>query len=325
MERFENILFIVGGKGWEKGGLLRAVNLARHNQGSLTLLEVQEPFVPQVELYREKWSLAEIHHSIEQKQLSRLQEVVRPYLDSVPITIQVKTGTPFLEIIREAVRNKCDLVMKTAQVSSDLKERFFGSTDMHLLRKCPCPVWLMKPGEPHRYSNILAAVDIEPPSHREEGEALNMQILEMAASLALSETGQLHIVHSWDLFVERSLRFDFQQFSKAEVDAWVHEEKIAHTRWLNRTLAKLEQSQGRETMEYLAPQIHLLRGNERRTIPTLVKRKQADLIVMGTLVRTGLSGFLIGNTAESILSQVECSVLTVKSPSFVTPVSLNGE
>ncbi|MDJ0891306.1 MAG: universal stress protein, partial [Gammaproteobacteria bacterium] len=43
-----------------------------------------------------------------------------------------------------------------------------------------------------------------------------------------------------------------------------------------------------------------------------------------TVGRTGIPGFFIGNTAENLLSQVECSVLTVKPSGFVTPVELAG-
>ena len=43
---------------------------------------------------------------------------------------------------------------------------------------------------------------------------------------------------------------------------------------------------------------------------------------MGTVCRTGIAGFFIGNTAESILQQVDCSVLTVKPDGFVSPVVL---
>ena len=34
-------------------------------------------------------------------------------------------------------------------------------------------------------------------------------------------------------------------------------------------------------------------------------------------------GFFIGNTAESVLQQVNCSVLTVKPEGFVSPVTLD--
>ena len=41
---------------------------------------------------------------------------------------------------------------------------------------------------------------------------------------------------------------------------------------------------------------------------------------MGTLARTGIEGYLIGNTAETVLQRVECSVLTTKPDGFVSPV-----
>lgn len=59
----------------------------------------------------------------------------------------------------------------------------FGSDDMHLLRKCPCPVWLIKPQTPKAYRRILAAVDVDaayPPQEMEARRTLNHQILEMA-------------------------------------------------------------------------------------------------------------------------------------------------
>jgi nucleotide-binding universal stress UspA family protein len=44
---------------------------------------------------------------------------------------------------------------------------------------------------------------------------------------------------------------------------------------------------------------------------------------MGTVARTGISGFFMGNTAETILNQLDCSVLAVKPQGFVTPVTLD--
>jgi universal stress protein E len=35
---------------------------------------------------------------------------------------------------------------------------------------------------------------------------------------------------------------------------------------------------------------------------------RADLVVMGTIARTGISGLIIGNTAESILDQLTWAV-----------------
>jgi nucleotide-binding universal stress UspA family protein len=57
-------------------------------------------------------------------------------------------------------------------------------------------------------------------------------------------------------------------------------------------------------------------------IPRLAKELRADLVVMGTIARTGISGLFIGNTAETIFDQLSCSVLAIKPPGFKTPVNL---
>ena len=80
----------------------------------------------------------------------------------VPAGGKMLYGTAFLEIIREVLRNGHDLVMTAAEGRAALKDRLFGSTAMHLMRKCPCPVWVVKPTQPETHTRILAAVDPYP-------------------------------------------------------------------------------------------------------------------------------------------------------------------
>lgn len=79
---------------------------------------------------------------------------------------------------------------------------------------------------------------------------------------------------------------------------------------------------GAETYDYLAPKSHLCRGDAATVIPELAKTLHADLVVMGTVARTGIAGWLIGNTAEAVLEQLQCSVLAVKPVGFISPVTL---
>ena len=53
----------------------------------------------------------------------------------------------------------------------------------------------------------------------------------------------------------------------------------------------------------------------------VAKEKDADLIVLGTHGRTGLSHVLIGSVAEKVVHHAHCGVLTVKHPQykFVAP------
>jgi nucleotide-binding universal stress UspA family protein len=66
-----------------------------------------------------------------------------------------------------------------------------------------------------------------------------------------------------------------------------------------------------------------LKGRPAPTIIRRVEEEKIDTLVMGTVARVDIAGFFIGNTAETILSRVTCSVLAVKPEGFVTPVTLN--
>ena len=46
----------------------------------------------------------------------------------------------------------------------------------------------------------------------------------------------------------------------------------------------------------------------------------ADLVVMGSIGRTGIPGFIIGNTAEDMMQAINASILAVKPAGFVSPV-----
>ena len=83
---------------------------------------------------------------------------------------------------------------------------------------------------------------------------------------------------------------------------------------------QLENLAERHAVAELGGELHLVEGPAGEVLPELVRRLDINLIVMGTVARTGLSGLIMGNTAETILNSVGCSVLTVKPDGFVSPV-----
>lgn len=71
-----------------------------------------------------------------------------------------------------------------------------------------------------------------------------------------------------------------------------------------------------------SPHVNLIKGAPGYVIPELVGKAQIELLVMGTVCRSGIPGVMIGNTAEQVLSDVDCSVLTLKPDGFKSPVTL---
>ena len=72
-----------------------------------------------------------------------------------------------------------------------------------------------------------------------------------------------------------------------------------------------------------SPHLHIKKGDPNDLIPEFVREYDIELVVMGTVGRTGVPGFFIGNTAEEILSQIDCSVLAIKPPGFESPVTIS--
>ena len=97
------------------------------------------------------------------------------------------------------------------------------------------------------------------------------------------------------------------------VDVMVRDTEAVHRDQLN-VLAE------RHHLGELGASIHMVSGEPGVVLPRLAEHLDIGLIVMGTVGRTGLKGLIMGNTAETILRSVRCSVLAVKPAGFVTPV-----
>lgn len=86
---------------------------------------------------------ATLHELALQEYIKQLQMMIAPFEDEgVKTTTKVLYGTPFLEIIREVLRSKHDLVMMTAEGKSRQKEVILGSTAMSRRDLSPRQDWL---------------------------------------------------------------------------------------------------------------------------------------------------------------------------------------
>jgi nucleotide-binding universal stress UspA family protein len=321
MQRFKNILFVAESTDHSSAALKRAVTLAINNQASLTIIGVVAALPRHMKMAITAVTPAELLDMVVAERRHELMDMAKAVTpnDRPLSVVKVLVGDAFIEIIREVLRNDHDLVIKPVEDHGGIKRTLFGSSDMHLLRKCPCPVWIVKPSAHEHYRNILAAVDRDPEDV--ENDALNRQILEMSTSLALAEFSELHVVHAWSIAFEDTLRSPRAGYSLADVDAILREEENSHKRWLDDLLHQFR-VRDVDAVKYLTPQLHLVKGNPRYEVPKLAAQLNVELIVLGTVGRVGIPGLLMGNTAEEILAQIDCSVLAIKPPGFVSPVSL---
>ena len=327
MQRFKDILYVVTHDSVNDVAINHAVTLANNNQARLTIVQVIDKTPSSIKLSGQTLSTESFCEKRVTEHQKKLQELVSTLEQKIEIQTKILIGISFLEIICQVLRNKHDLVIKTAERGT-LLDRVFGSDDMHLLRKCPCPVWLVKPKAPKKYQRILASVDIADDYSPEESKTrhlLNLQIVEMASSLALSEFAELHIVNVWETIGESAMRSASMGMRDVDVFAYIEEVRQQHQQKLNVLMSEVKSKLGRNALNYINPQLHLLKGFPRKEIPLLAKSIKVDLVVMGTVARTGISGFFMGNTAETILNQLNCSVLAIKPMGFKTPITLTEQ
>ena len=313
MTKFRNILLALHGKDNEEKAIRRAFALAKNNKAKLTVVDVLEELPIKMKDLLKIVSVQELEEAAIKERLSDIKGLIKSAEAKTRIKAETKVlvGKPQIEIIKEVLRNNNDLVMKTPEGKGTRRLTLFGTIDINLMRKCPCPVWMVKPSKSIKYSRILAAVDPDP-FERVRNE-LNKEIMELAVSISQSEKSELHIVHAWRLWGESALRGLRVRASEAEMNRLLQATRNFHKRWLDNLLAEFP-------LANLEHKVHLRKGDPGILIPDIAKKERIDLIVMGTVCRTGIPGLIIGNTAESVLNQVDCSLLTVKPYRFISPI-----
>jgi nucleotide-binding universal stress UspA family protein len=302
--------------------LARAVSLAEKNQAVLTVVDVVPIEVVQVDMALPPGGpvSTKLQAFIVAERRNTLNTLLQPYRQRLSIRVDVLIGKTYIEVIRAVIKNGHDLVMKPAENPS-WSHMLFGNDDLHLLRKCPCPTWLMKSSEKSNYRNIVAAVDFDPLHPSTTERDLNREILGVAGRTALADKASLHLVHAWEAF-DDTHKLTRDEATEENLAGYAIKEYAQHQKGLFVLAEELRRSIGKDAYDALEPSFHLPRGNAKKLITSLVMELKADLVVMGTVGRTGVMGMVIGNTAEAILDQLSCSVLAIKPPEFKTQVQM---
>lgn len=219
--------------------------------------------------------------------------------DEAPIAVEleVRWGVPWEVVLSLVERDGADLVLKPARGLSHSGRVFFGATALHLFRRSPCPVWVVgDDGELPR--RILIAID---PSLDPTRREMASKLLAWGDSLRTATGAQVEVVSAWQAAGADLLK---EQLEPAEYNAYVDD-----------ALARAEQGLEALVQSHATgpstTRCHLLAGSARDVIPEFAEDRGFDLVLVGTLGRTGLAGEILGETAEMILRGVRCSVLAV--------------
>lgn len=310
MQRFKNILLVTSDPSQPDAAFTRALQLARQNEARLTIVSVVDS-LPSTTRWLPALSLEELEEVAIDTRYELLEQLITPLQErGQDVSVRVLCGIPFLEIIQQVLRAEHDLVV----IGTDQEEQErhqFGSTTLHLLRKSPCPVWVVPLDRPPRYARILAVVDMK--QGLEESQRVNQTVLELATSLAAMDDSELHIVHPWSLYGEEALWGRRLRLPPEEVRLIVEEARSLRLAWLDDLLEE-------QNLGSVRHHVHLIKGESARVVTQLAADLRAEVMVLGTVERSDIPGLLISDTAEEILRSADCSVIGVKPPGFKSPV-----
>jgi nucleotide-binding universal stress UspA family protein len=293
----------------------QALKLARGTNLDLTLLDVAEPAPAETRTLLGRATLDTLQAAaVEQRTSAMAALAAQAKSAGVRVITRIAAGVPFQVAIQTAVRDQHDVLLKTIDRHSPPSRSTQGSADKNLLRKCPCPVWLLAAVDVPEPGSIVAAVNPDPSAP--EDRALGAEILRMAAAIAASDQVALNVVHAWKVFGELLLRGPKPLVSDQEVDHIMGQALNRHVRFLDELIAGTP-------LSGVVAKPHVVHARAADAIIDFVQSQPTRLLVIGTVGRTGIPGFLIGNTAEQVLSEVTCSVLALKPRGFVSPVTID--
>lgn len=207
-------------------------------------------------------------------------------------TQQAWFDSPHQTIITVLREEGCGLVVKQHFPDNPLKKALITPDDWKLLRYSPCPVLMVKTDRPWTGGIILAAVDVgnSDGAHR----TLHHGIVTNGSEVARLAKGTLHVIsaHPSPMLSAADPTFQVSESIRATY------------------LEKCRAFQ--QECEIPDECLHIEEGPADVLIPHMAHKLGAVVTIIGTVARTGISGALLGNTAEVVLDSLESDVLVVK-------------
>ncbi|MGQ4275920.1 universal stress protein UspE [Pseudidiomarina sp. E22-M8] len=309
MSCVNNILVVLDPDKQQQKALNRALHLARISQASVTLMLSIYDFSYEMTTMLAAEERNTMRDSLIKDRKVWVEDLLEDYnTRDLDITITVLWhNRPYEAIIETAISGEYDIIVKATHPHEGLAHLIFTPTDWHLLRKAPCLVLLVKEHEWPEHGKVLAAIHTT--GEHDHHDSLNHRITEAAQGFASCLHSEVHLINAYP-GAPVTIAAEIPEF-----DTGNYREVIAE----NHQQALAEHAQRFSIAESCQ---HVREGLPEQVIPELAEELDAELVVLGTIGRTGISAALLGNTAEHVIEQINCDLLAVKPAGFESPVKV---
>jgi nucleotide-binding universal stress UspA family protein len=203
----------------------------------------------------------------------------------------VGNGVAFDEITQQAAARDVNVIFIGACQRSKDDVISVGTTAARLRRKAVRPVWMVKPGSAPRLTQVLCPIDSSKASGRALRNAIHVARGCHAELTVLTVAADSSTYYEGLGDIDADLPETSSQRAPAQFDRFLREHDFYDVNW-KRTVRQ---------------------GDPAREILKVARETQSDLLVMGSVGRTGLTRILIGGVARKVARQMPCSIITVRS------------
>lgn len=305
---YSRLLVVLDSENDQQYALARGIKLARLEQSSLTLFVSIYDFSYEMTTMLSGEERENMRISLVAERREWVQALLSKF-DVRDLTIDIEVvwhHRPFEAIISYCIEAGHDLIIKGTRKHDKLQSVIFTPTDWHLLRKAPCTVLLVKEREWPPHGQIIAAVNAS--AEDESHKSLNERIIEAGKHMSDKLQAELHLINCYPP-APLNMAIEIPEFDTSDYQANVRS-------YHQKSLANLA-----EQHALAASSLHVREGLAEGQIPALAQEIDAELVVLGTIGRTGFTAALLGNTAEHVIEQLDCDVLAIKPAGFRSPLS----
>lgn len=303
--KFNNILVVLNPENDKQYALARAVRLAQEqkspNPVNITLfLAIYDLSYEMSALLSSEERTEMRHNVIEQRKLA-IQPYIEKYAsDGIQFSSTVVWQSNEAEAItREVETHNYDLVVKYTKAEESLKSLIVTPVDWQILRKCPTPILVVKDGDWKHQRRILVAVNVSD-DENEAHSSFNDELVSLSMDLADSlDRGNIHLVTAYPP-TPINMAIDLPEFSTGDGNNGLRGQYLLNMKAL------------RQKYGISDDHTHVLEGFPEDVIPQVAEKLEAELVILGTIGRTGLSAAFLGNTAEHVISKLNCNLLAIK-------------
>jgi nucleotide-binding universal stress UspA family protein len=200
-------------------------------------------------------------------------------------------------IIEEAGAFRADLVILGSRGHGAIATLLLGSVSSEVVDHAPCPVLVARS---RSLSRAVFATDESPSAEAAEAILAQWPIF---AALPIHVLSVAEVVHPWTTGIAPTM---YGQALDAFAEE-LRESKAQHERIAADAASRLRDS-GR------GADAEMRDGDAAGEIIAVAEHRRADLIVLGSRGRTGLTRLLLGSVARNVLSGSTASVLVVHEP-----------